>query len=401
MFFLPLILLITPLIPALYNFGYEYAKVAFFVLSTSILGLIWLFKTSKAHEPGFPKILRILIIFIAILFLTSLFGINPRNSIFGVAPYFQGVILYAYLLLFAFFVSKHPFPMLKWTILITIASSLVALVAIIQYLQLNILQIQIPTYAGRVVSTFGQPNFFAGYLLINLPFVYHLLNKAPKKFKIWVFLLILTNLLAIIISQSRTSILILAVVLGVWAFKRLSNKIKMIVVILFFASMFGVVFYALKENTGIIYSEIIQPQSPEWLAKNSPEKRIFIWPIFVQLILERPLMGYGMENLKDAYSAYFLKFNPETTQLPPYFFTLKNIVVDRAHNYPMDLLISSGVFGLVGWGVALFYMRKKARTKYIASSLLIYLAWVQFQNQSVVNLIQFWFLAGLISVDRG
>lgn len=400
MFLLPLILLITPLIPALYNFGYEYVKVTFFVFGISFIGLFWLFKTANSPEPGIPKITKISIVFLAVLFFTSLIGINPRNSIFGVSPYFQGVILYAYLILFSFFVSKQRIPILKWSVLITLSSFAVALVSLFQFFQLNILHIQIPTYAGRVVSTFGQPNFFAGYLLINLPFIYHLINKSPKKYKIWVLLIIFINISAILISQSRSAILILAVVLSFWAFKRLNKKIKTLITFFFIATIFGLVFYSLKENSGIIFHEFIQPQSAEWLANNSPEKRIFLWPIFVHLISERPLFGYGMENLKEVFSAYFLKFNPETAQLPPYYFTIKNIIVDRAHNYPMDILLFSGVFGLSGWVILVFYLLKKVKSKYVGTSLLIYLTWVQFQNQSIVNLIQFWFLVGIISVDR-
>ena len=44
-------------------------------------------------------------------------------------------------------------------------------------------------------------------------------------------------------------------------------------------------------------------------------------------------------------------------------------------------------------------MLKKVKSWPIFASLILYLIWVQFQNQSIIHLIYFWLLAGIIDPD--
>lgn len=86
-----------------YGFGFEQIKVLFFIFSISLIGFIWLFRKPKL------KLSSIKItsgIFILILFITSTAGIDLKSSFLGSNLYFQGWILYAYLLLFAWIVSQ-------------------------------------------------------------------------------------------------------------------------------------------------------------------------------------------------------------------------------------------------------------------------------------------------------
>jgi hypothetical protein len=54
----------------------------------------------------------------------------------------------------------------------------------------------------------------------------------------------------------------------------------------------------------------------------------------------------------------------------------------------------SGVFGLLAWGLLVCLMIAKVKSKTLLATLLIYLVWSAFQNQSIVQLLIFWLIVG-------
>jgi hypothetical protein len=97
---------------------------------------------------------------------------------------------------------------------VIVSATLVAVLSCIQFLMLNVFEIDIINYSGRVVSTFGQPNLYSGFLLLTLPWV--VLGKKPN----WLVFLIIFS--GIIVSLSKASV-ILGVGLGIYL---ISRKIK-------------------------------------------------------------------------------------------------------------------------------------------------------------------------------
>lgn len=85
-------LFILPLLGVTNGFGYEQIKVLFFILSITLIGFIWMGKDFK-----WTLISKVAGLFILILLITSLTGVNPKSSLLGNQPYFQGWILYSYL----------------------------------------------------------------------------------------------------------------------------------------------------------------------------------------------------------------------------------------------------------------------------------------------------------------
>ncbi len=166
-----LTIFLTPLIGVTNNLGYEQVKILFFIVLTSLSGLFWVL--GKPTIEG-TRITKVGVLFIIALLITSISGIDPLNSILGIQPYFQGWILYAYLFLFYLLVSSIKIPFEHWAYALVGSATIVGLLAIKDWILLNLLGMQIPTYAGRVVSTFGQPNFYSGFILLILPFWYFL-----------------------------------------------------------------------------------------------------------------------------------------------------------------------------------------------------------------------------------
>lgn len=399
-FLLLLTVFLTPLIGAYRGFGYEQAKVFFFIFLISLCGLLWMgkdFVWSGISKAGG--------IFILLLLAASLSGVDPFTSILGTQVYFQGAILYAYLFLFSLLVSYSKISFKHWAYVLVGSATLVSLLAIKDWVLINIFNQQIPNYAGRVVSTFGQPNFYAGFLLLTLPFFRLFISNW------WIMAGFLISILAIILSESRVAFLILSILFLIWLSEELSWKRLMGIILgvsLLIAFIFSIFFGA-----GFLEKEIkdvSQTINPD-LTKIGVEKRYYFWPILWELILQRPILGYGLENIAPVFSQYFetnkhILFE-ENLKVKPYLFGLKDLYLDRSHNYILDLLLFSGILGLLGWFGLVIMLFKKLKqmsrdrgTNVLMVSLILYLIWIQFQNQSVVHLIYFWLIIGLVDSDK-
>ncbi|MDP3973953.1 MAG: hypothetical protein Q8P92_03915 [Candidatus Daviesbacteria bacterium] len=216
-FILLLTTFVIPLIGPVKNLGFEQAKVFFFLIFLTLAGLLWLvYSINHPVKIEWAPIKKAAALLMAVLFLTSHLGIDRWNSFLGTQPYFQGLILYAYLFLFFLLISQSKIKFEYWAYVLAGSSAMVGILAIKDWILLNIFHVQIPTYAGRVVSTFGQPNFYAAFILFSLPFSYYLLviNKGRRSWALLAILMI--SILAIIISGSK-SVFLLLILLGlIW-----------------------------------------------------------------------------------------------------------------------------------------------------------------------------------------
>lgn len=401
---------LTPLIGAYGSFGYEQAKVFLFIVLTSLSGFVWFFYLIKNPKFEWSGISRTAGIFIVILLITSLMGVNPAQSILGTQPYFQGWILYAYFFLFFLLVRVSKIKLEHWAYVLTGSATIVGLLAIGGWIQINLLGHQLPTYAGRVVSTFGQPNFYAGFILLTLPFFRYLLVSKGEAFRGWIMVGFLISLTAITFSASRVAFLGTAGLILFWLIWELPFR-KLIFggVLIILLALFVI---SLNSGAGWVEKELILLK-----ATNNPdlptigvEKRYYFWPILGTLIMERPIQGYGLENIAPVFSGYFEKNKhalfEENLKVKPYLFGLKDLNLDRSHNYILDLLLFSGILGLLVWLVLVGLLIKKliqspvrAENTSLLLGLFTYLIWIQFQNQSIVHLLYFWLLMGII--DKG
>lgn len=394
---------LVPLIPATGGFGFEQAKILTFLGLVSIAGGIWAVWWSKhptqaAVKWSKPKLAGA--IFLLILFVASLLGVEPLKSIIGVVPYFQGWIIYAYLFLLYLLVSHLKVPLLHWAIVYTGSATVVAVIAIREWLTVNLWNQPLLTYGGRVGSTFGQPNFYSGFILMALPFYLFLFQQ--KKGRFIVALSFWIALFGAIISVSRVTFLLLSAFLIWWLIWQLP-KYRAFTLGMVLGCFMLITIFANANSTGLIAEELNQPlaiNNPD-LTQQSIEKRAYLWPVLVQLSSQKLWQGYGLENINTAFSNFFLANKhalfEENLKVSPVLISLKDLVVDRSHNYALDLMLFAGVFGLGSWVVLVWLLLQKARGNHILlASLLLYLVWVQFQNQSIVHLMHFWLLAGLI-----
>lgn len=391
-------LLMTPLLGYYQGLGYEQIKVLFFILSLVLIGLGWRkikFKITPISILGG--------IFILVIIATSFIGIDFQSSLLGKPPYFQGVILYIFLYFFYLLVTSFKIEFKQYAVVITISATVVSLSAISDWLSLNIFQQLVSTYAGRVVATFGQPNFYAGFLLLTLPFSYFLLNYHRNNFRWLGFVGGLTSMIAILMSYSRLAIILALLLFVLGLIKQFKIKLVFFIITILSITLMLVIviLLSLKYQSGLMYTEIVQPiqvKNPD-LTRKSVESRVYIWPQAVKVAIQKPVIGYGLENINTAFSNYFIQYKhqifEENLNIYPVLISLKDLNIDRTHNYLIDLLLFSGILGVVGWLSLVVLLLRKGKGVVLVS-LITYLVWVQFHNQSIVQLIFFWLLVGLI-----
>lgn len=399
-----LIIFLLPLIGAARGYGYEHIKVLFLIVSIILIGFIWLGKDIK-----WTLISKIAGLFIFTLFISTALSTNPLDSLFGNNPYFQGLIFYTFLYLFYLIVKTFKINLKTYSLTLVISALIVSLLAISQWIQLNFLGQFIPTYAGRVVSTFGQPNFYAGYLLLILPFCYFLFTQKEKNLKVigWVSGLIIY--IGIMVSYSRTAVFLSLFLLTLVLVDQLRVKIFHVFILTCFIAA---IILSINFSSGFIYDHFLKPLStknPD-LTKESVEDRVYIWPQAVKIALQKPLPGFGLDNIDSAFSQYFEKNKhpifEENLNISPVLISLKDVKLDRTHNYLLDLLLFSGILGVLGWLGLIGLLFKKLRQSHdghsknvLLISLMTYLIWIQFQNQSIVQLVYFWLLVGMIDQE--
>lgn len=179
----------------------------------------------------------------------------------------------------------------------------------------------------------------------------------------------------------------------------------LITVLLFFL---GINYFSIKLSSGLIWDEIVGPQRLQSLSLANPafsvEKRYYIWLLFWDLASQKPFLGSGLENINAVYSQFFIvnkhvlfEINPNPSSV---MYMLKDLNIDSAHNYSLDLLISSGVLGFLSYGILICLLINGIKSRMLFLGLLVYLIWSQFQNQSVAHLVYFWLLVGLADQSR-
>lgn len=386
-----IVLGLTPLLPAQNQFGYEYPKVLFFICAMLFMLFLFEFSPQQIRQKFFSWSFLSLygILFLTSLLISSVLQPHVVQSLFGTYPYYQGILLYVFLLLLALLVSAVPVSLRMYSYAIVTSACGVALVAIGQWVGIHILNMHIATYAGRVVSTFGQPNLYSGYLVMVLPFFIFLLEKTSGKRKMFLIVATILVLFGIVASTSRLAYgmtLFIGVSCAIFYLRKSKFFKKILIGLCLVVVALGIIILP-----KIIQSEFIDPFDNYWLARNNPEKRVFIWQVALLQGLKSPMLGYGVDSFRSVYSSYFNDAVKDKT-----YESRKVLVVDRAHNYVLDLFIYSGIFGILLWTLLVKNMFVRLRhQRLLFLALMLYVIFVMIQPQSIVHLIYFWFLAGL------
>jgi O-antigen ligase len=350
--------LLTPLIISknvIYPF--TFSKAIYFQIFIEILAVLWLVYLLfgyRAKENKFnwkTPLFWALLIFVAISFLSSVFGINFSQSFWSNFERMDGVFflihLFVYfLLLRAFFKEKD------WKIFWQVFLGISLIIGIVSLLSPG-------ETIGRISGVFGNPiylgAFFAFSTFIGAWFFF------CEKRRVWQILFGATTIfyfILVFLTGSRGPFI--GVILGLLGLSflaifilKFSQKTKIaiglsfLVLILLGGAAYGFRDSPLLEKTAL--GRVVDLKIEH--------ARIITWQISISMWKERPLLGWGQENFESGFSKYF----------KPELFRYEKSWFDKPHNKYLEVLTSSGLLGLLAYlniiGVLAFYLKSLSRKR--------------------------------------
>ena len=247
--------------------------------------------------------------------------------------------------------------------IMTHISSIVALYGIIQFLR-NINSDFL--FNERLVSSLGNPLFLGSFLLLTVFFaLYFALTSHSRWAKILFGTEFIVLFSAIVMTISRGPNI--ALCLGLIVFivggviilsRKWQTAVLRLLAVAVGLALIGGTGYLLREPLGI-------ERLFNYSMTGSIQSRLITYEALWKSVLERPLLGYGLENVNLAHD---LNYNPIREQSG-----YKESFTSRAHNVFIDQLTTNGfaggVFllffiGAVGWLIVGWFRRsKKIRAK--------------------------------------
>lgn len=293
-------------------------------------------KTGFANITTCPSLL----IFLLLVLISTILGINPVNSWFGY-PRCTGLSTYLFctVLFFVSAESSEQNTILKYALF---TGMIVSALAVLQWYGVNLVPHE-PYRAGmRAYATMANPNFLASYTVFLLPIA--MLWWLQQRKTIWLaaVALLFAALLATITRGAWIAFAVaglyifMQILKGKYTWKAFSGLlVTLVVVFLLLAPTRG----------GLIVSRIIsipgQIEAGVKLDGNAGANRIFIWKESLKLFPQYWAFGMGPENLQSA-------------QIKP----TPNVIADKAHNIFIDMLITMGIFTLIAFIIFLLKVIK-------------------------------------------
>lgn len=289
--------------------------------------------------------------------------------------------------------------------LLALAASSAFLVSIygcLQILNLDFFTWSEPAYlTHRALSSFGQPNLLASFLLLIIPISFWLCFSARRFWPRFYFgLIFLFQLLCLIMTASRgalVALLVSAVIFFIYWLKhsRLLSWQKLLV----FASL-GLVFVA-----ALLAFNYFSPGrlvSALDFKNGSSAARVNFYTAAVDAISKKPVIGYGLDNAAGVFINYY--------ESDWGIYGDINSSTDKAHNLVLDILLQVGFIGLLLFAVFYYYYFrlgikniKMSRDRYLLWALVLglaaYLISLLFSFSLVAGEVYLWFYLALIAVS--
>jgi O-antigen ligase len=340
-----------------------------------ISGLIFSAPTIKKNKLD-TLIIILLTLFLSTTLLTSLMGVDIQKSFLGNYYRSDGLLTLFHLASLFFFVvlfvkDKWLRPILISISVSAIGISLWVLIDAFRFYILN--NVSIYNWEGALAVSFGNPNFLSGFLLIALPFTAYLIYVEKKKYY---YSGLIIQISAMLLTFARAGIFGILIFFSLWYF--MSKKVKpAIMVIVATVFIFSAIFIFRNDTmyeSGVLVSE----------------SRQRIYTKGYLSFLKRPITGWGWANFDYAFDSIDWPLRVEN-----------DVYVDKAHSALLEVLVTSGLFGLVfylafvGKSIKLLKDRKNVVSKYLLMSLVLFLFHSQINVISVSEEIIFWIITGV------
>ncbi|MFH0774989.1 MAG: O-antigen ligase family protein, partial [bacterium] len=343
--------------------------------------------------------------FLAITILSTLFSVSPWVSFLGTYRRFEGLTTFlCYIILFYSIINfTSPNRVMRFFKVIVVVGVISALYGIYQWLGGEAGKWQ----AGIIpISTFGNQNFLAAYLVMAIPLslVLYLVEDKKKKSKPNIFWAVsfLTLTLALLLTKTRggwvgfgLSLPIFFLLAGKQVLQKKEVKVGGLIVLIAF------IILCLNPSTSPINRLMATFEKKEKgvAIGGTALERLYLWQAGIRTTLAYPLFGCGIEAMRLAYP----KYEPKELEVVGGH----NVKADRSHNETIDMGVTRGITGLIIYfwlwfaiGVMILKIRKKDKLMAggLGAGFLAYFLQNQFNFSMVSYTTTFWTLLGLAAV---
>ena len=330
-------------------FPFVVGRSLFSMIIVEILFLIWffLFLKKKINLSGiFSPIFYSFSAFLTVVLLSDILGVAPMTSILSGYERMEGFILYFHLFLLFILASSLLSSTQLWRRILLISVGISALISTSE-----ILKFFAGANSGRVGGPFGNPAFFAIYLLFHIFFIFLIAfrmwgeGELRKKYKFFgIFFLLIVEIFALYKTATRSSLI--ALVLGlfaaffIWLVSRKSGKSKIITAVITVTAIVALFFSAFifLKNSAPITSPTLSRFQQFTQSDISSNPRFLVWQVAWQGIKERPILGWGQENFPLVFEHFY---SPKLSLQEPWF--------DRVHNSYLEWAVSAGLLGALAF----------------------------------------------------
>ncbi|MFL5483305.1 MAG: O-antigen ligase family protein [Gemmatimonadaceae bacterium] len=288
-----------------------------------------------------------LLVFVAASFLSALFSPARMHSLFGDFERMGGVWAWVHLLLFFLLLRTLRDEDWRWVLNgALVVSLIVSVIGIVEHFQLAASPSP-ADYIGASSATIGNPGLLAAYLLMGIATAAYLASISAR-FRLLYLAAALTNLLALIFAENRSTIigLVAAGLFGAVIYAAISAGRRIRIAVLLAAVTLSIVVggsaIIVKTFPSSAFSRNM-PEVLERLAATNPagrdESRTMQWRAAIEGFKDRPFLGYGPEAHNLVWSAHF----------DPNIYRLDTDVFDRTHNEYLEMLATGGLIGILAF----------------------------------------------------
>ncbi|TET83989.1 MAG: hypothetical protein E3J36_02590 [Candidatus Nealsonbacteria bacterium] len=392
-----LVLFAPLIISGRYFFPFVGPKSIYFFALVEIIFVAYLLLIllKPKYRPRFNILLIAIILFVAVLILSSFLGEDFSRSFWSKYERMTGLLMWFHLLAFFVVLSSVFKKREDWFKIFGVsvfAAILMGIISLLAKIDINLLGgMGISTRGG---ATIGNSSFLGTYLLFNIFLALYLLLKSRGGLRIYSGISLAIISLALFLSDARAAIfsvlggvVLLFFLWLIFSKKGILKLAGVSLLIIFAIGVLGLI-YLSSQPDSFVYQKLVQMAS---------KSRIVVWEMAWKGWLERPWLGWGPENFELVFTKYY----------DPRLFLSEyggEVWFDRVHNIVFDTLIASGIIGFLsylGIFISAFYVlwRKYFREKldfWIAGIFSVILISYFVQNLTVFDMVNSYMMFFLV-----
>lgn len=317
-----------------------------FRILTEILFAGWLILALKDHayRPRLSWILGAIAVFVCIIALADIFGVNPGKSIWSNFERMEGLVTLIHLLLYFVVVGSVLNTEKLWSWFwntAVVASVFMGLYAILQLLGYE----KINQGGVRVDAKLGNATYLGEYMLFHVFVTILLLARWRGGNMVRALYVLVIGLQLYILYHTATrgailgflggAVITALLIMFIERGRPILRKISIGTLVALVLVVGG--FFLIKDTQFVTDSQVLARFSKS-LIEDFKDERLAIWKMALEGFKDRPVLGWGQENFNFVFNKHY---TPELYDQEQWF--------DRVHNIMLDWLIAGGVLGLLSY----------------------------------------------------